>query len=83
MFVFVHLELELGPSPMSPLGIVPDLIASLHSDPLWYGPVLLLFLGKHSLDTKRFMRRLNDGQDQFNYDLIINSGLNLTIFSLI
>lgn len=37
---------------------VPDLIASLHSDPLRDGSVLLLLLGEEALDLERLVGRL-------------------------
>lgn len=36
----------------------PDLISSLHSDPLWNGPVLFLLLGKEALDPESLVGRL-------------------------
>lgn len=43
-------ELQLGSSPVSPLGVVPDFIVGLVSDPVGHGPVLLdLFRHSHLL----------------------------------
>lgn len=42
---------------MSPFGVVPDLIARLHADPLRDRPVLLLLLGKEAFDLERLVRR--------------------------
>lgn len=36
----------------------PDLVASLHSDPLRDGPVLLLLLGEKALDPESLVGRL-------------------------
>ena len=49
---------------MSSLGIVPDLIASFHSNPLRNGPILLLFLGQESLDPEGLVRRHGEEQIQ-------------------
>lgn len=51
------LQAQLGPPPVSPLGVVPDLVASLHSDPLRNGPVLLLLLGEEALDPESLVGR--------------------------
>ena len=42
---------------MSSLGVVPDFIASFHSNPLRNGTILLLFLGQESLDPESLVRR--------------------------
>lgn len=42
---------------MSPFGVVPDLIASFHANPLRDGPVLLLLLGEEAFDFERLVRR--------------------------
>ena len=42
-------EAELGPSPVSPLSVVPDFVVSLVSDPVWHRSVLLDLLGKSHL----------------------------------
>ena len=42
-------EGELGPSPVSPLSVVPDFVVSLVSDPVRHGPVLLDLLGESYL----------------------------------
>ena len=49
---------------MSSLGIVPDLIASFHSNPLRNGPILLLFLGQESLDPESLVRRYGEERTQ-------------------
>ena len=51
---------------MSSLGIVPDLIASFHSNPLRNGPILLLFLGQESLDPESLVRRAGEEQSQLH-----------------
>ena len=43
---------------MTALGIVSDLIAGLHPDPLGNGSVLSLLLGEHSLNFERLVGRL-------------------------
>lgn len=42
---------------MTALGIVSDLIAGLHPDPLGNGSVLSLLLGEHSLNFERLVGR--------------------------
>lgn len=42
---------------MSPFGVVPDLIAGFHANPLRDGPVLLLLLGEEAFDLERLVRR--------------------------
>ena len=42
-------EGELGPSPVSPLSVVPDFVVSLVSDPVWHWSVLLDLLCKSNL----------------------------------
>ena len=42
---------------MSSLGVVPDFIASFHSNPLRNGTILLLFLGQELLDPESLVRR--------------------------
>lgn len=39
-------------------GSSPDLVASLHSDPLRNGPVLFLLLSEEALDPESFVGRL-------------------------
>lgn len=51
---------------MSSLGVVPDFIASFHSNPLRNGTILLLFLGQESLDPESLVRRLGRKRNQFN-----------------
>ncbi len=52
------LELELGPPPVPPLGVVPDGVARPHADPLRDGAVLLQLLGQLSLDAHGLVGRL-------------------------
>lgn len=42
---------------MPPFGVVPDLIAGFHANPLRDGPVLLLLLGEEAFDLERLVRR--------------------------
>lgn len=51
------LQTQLGSSPVSPLGVVPDFITSFHPNPLGNGPILLLFLGQEPLDPESLVRR--------------------------
>jgi len=50
------LQLQLGPSPVSPLGIVSDSVTSPHSNPLRNRTILLLSLGEFPLNNEGFMR---------------------------
>jgi hypothetical protein len=52
-------EAELGPSPVSPLSVVPDFVVSLVSDPVWHRPVLLDLLGKSHLLSESLNGTLN------------------------
>lgn len=45
----------------------PDLVASLHSDPLGNRPVLLLLLSKEALDPERLVGRLETTQTVFQH----------------
>ena len=45
---------------MSPLGIVPDGVASPHPDPLRDWPILLKLLGQLSLDAEGLVRTLEE-----------------------
>jgi len=56
------LQTQLGPPPVSPLGVVPDLITSFHPNPLGNGTILLLFLGQESLDSESLVRRHGEKQ---------------------
>lgn len=47
---------------MSPLGVVPDFITSFHPNPLWNGPILLLFLGQEPLDPESLVGRHGTAQ---------------------
>lgn len=42
---------------MSALGIVPDLIVSVHRNPLGNGTILFLFCGQKFLDPESLMRK--------------------------
>merc|ERR1719167_458162 len=52
-----HLQLQLCSSPVSPLGIVADLIVVLHPYPLWNGTILFHLFRQFSFDSKRFKSR--------------------------
>lgn len=54
----MDLKLELSSSPVSPLGIVSDRVAGLHTDPLRDGSVLLLLLCKLPLNSESLVRGL-------------------------
>ena len=58
------LQTQLGSSPVSSLGVVPDFIASFHSNPLRNGTILLLFLGQESLDPQSLVRRHGEERTQ-------------------
>ena len=47
------LQLELGPPPVAPLGVVADGVARPHPEPLGDRPVLLQLLGQLALDAER------------------------------
>ena len=49
---------------MSSLGVVPDFIASFHSNPLRNGTILLLFLGQEPLDPESLVRRHGEERTQ-------------------
>ena len=49
----VGLQLELGPPPVTPLGVVADGVASPHPEPLGDRSVLLQLLGQLALDAER------------------------------
>lgn len=44
----------------------PDLVASLHSDPLRNGPVLFLLLSEKALDPESLVGRLETTNQQFS-----------------
>jgi hypothetical protein len=52
------LQLQLGPPPVAPLGVVADGVAGPHADPLGNGPVLLELLGQLRLNPEGLVRRL-------------------------
>ena len=52
-------EAELGPSPVSPLSVVPDFVVSLVSDPVRHRPVLLDLLGESHLLSESLNGTLN------------------------
>lgn len=49
----VGLQLELGPPPVAPLGVVADGVARAHPEPLGDRSVLLQLLGELALDAER------------------------------
>ena len=57
---YAFLELELGPPPVAPLGVVSDGVAGPHAEPLGDGTVLLQLLGQLGLDAERLVRRLQE-----------------------
>ena len=58
------LQTQLRGSPVSSLGVVPDLTISFHSNSLGNGKTLLLFFGLESLDSESLMRRHSEEQTQ-------------------
>lgn len=54
----IGLQLELGSSPVSPLGVVSNGVPGFHPHPLGNGSILPLLLGKLFLDSEGFMRGL-------------------------
>ena len=52
------LQLQLGPPPVSPLGVVADGVARPHSDPLGDGAILLKLFGELALDAESLVGRL-------------------------
>lgn len=52
-----RLQADLGAAPVSALGVVSDLVASAHSDPLRDGPVLLQLLGQRLLGAESLVAR--------------------------
>ena len=55
--LFDPLQAQLHSSPILPLGVVSDFITSFHLNPRGNGTILLLFLGKESLDPESLVRR--------------------------
>ena len=53
------IDAELGPSPVSSLGVVSDLIVFFVSEPVGKGSVLSLSLGESLLDNQSLMSSLN------------------------
>ena len=52
----IDLQTKLGPLPVSPFGIVADLVASFKAEPLGKWPVLLLLAGKDLFYFQGFVR---------------------------
>lgn len=55
-----RLQLELSSSPMTPLGVISDRVASPHPNPLWDGTILFHLFSKLLLDFERLLRRHDD-----------------------
>lgn len=53
------LQLQLGPSPVSPLGVISNGVTSPHSNPLRNRTILPLSLGEFPLDDEGFVRCLD------------------------
>ena len=58
------LQTQLGSSPVSPLGVVPDFITCFHPIRWGVGTGLLLFLGHESLDPESLVRRLGENREK-------------------
>ena len=52
------LELELGPPPVTALGVVANCVASSHPNPLRNGTILFHLFGELRLDTESLVSRL-------------------------
>lgn len=77
----VGLQLQLGASPMTSLGIVTNLVASAHSNPLWNWSILLELLRKLLFNPECLVRRHcseRGGIELLNYILV--SGCTQYIF---
>ena len=59
----VSLQLELGPPPVAPLGVVADGVARPHPEPLGDRSVLLQLLGELALDAERLESGLQIDMD--------------------
>ena len=59
----VGLQLELGPPPVAPLGVVADGVARAHPEPLGDRSVLLQLLGELALDAERLESGLQIDMD--------------------
>lgn len=58
------LQTQLGSSPVSLLGVVPDFITSFHLNLFGSGTILLLFLGQELHDPESLVRRRGEDQSQ-------------------
>lgn len=58
------LEAELGATPVTPLGVVPDRVASTKAGPVRDGSVLVLLLGKRPLGAEGLLGRLSMGKER-------------------
>ncbi len=70
------LELELGPPPVTALGVVSDGVAGPHSDPLRDGTILLQLLSELGLDAESLVSRLKTNI------IIINLVINPSILNV-
>jgi len=68
-----RLQADLGAAPVSALGVVSDLVASAHSDPLRDGPVLLQLLGQRLLDAEGVTHASIFDSDISNITFVISS----------
>lgn len=50
-------QTQLGSSPLSPLGVIPDLTTNLHLNLLGDGMILFLFFGQEFLNAEGLVRR--------------------------
>ena len=66
----VSLQLELGPPPVAPLGVVADGVARPHPEPLGDRSVLLQLLRELSLDAER----LESGLQMDNINETLETG---------
>ena len=58
------LQTQLGSSPVSPLGVVPDFVTRFHPIRWDVGTVLLLFPGHESLDPESLVRRIGENREK-------------------
>jgi len=58
------LQVQLASAPVTALGVILDLVAVSHTDPLGDRSVLALCLGEHTLDLQRFVGGLERRQEK-------------------
>ena len=73
-WVGTSLQLQLGPPPVPPLGVVADRVAGPHADPLGNRPVALQLLGQLALDLERLQGRLEEQRERSE----VKFGLGMT-----